>query len=174
MNKTSKKPGMPGNNSGFSVIKVVFGLLMAVIVISVSVVAFYEGRKAYWDYRVQEMCNEKGGVFVKEKVKIKKDQIKLMGTVGGYISIPLKSSNNMKYPVYYVYEEVVIRESSPRVTKWEEKIYRRSDTKIVAVIVRFKRSGGDFPSHSHSSSFSCPENKKIYRDRERMFIIQGG
>lgn len=173
MNKASKNPITPGNNSGFSAIKVVIGFFIAIIVIAISIVVFYEGRKAYWDYRVQEMCEEEGGVFIVEKVKITKEQIKSIGKVGDYISIPLKSSSGINYPVYYIYTEKVIRKSRPRVTRWEEKIYRKKNNEIVAVIVKFKRSGGDFPSHSHSSSFSCPENNAIYKDRESVFIIQG-
>lgn len=174
MKKTSNNKRIQGNNSGFSVIKVVFGIFVAVVVITVSTVAFYEGRKAYWDYKVQKMCDKEGGVFIIDRVKITEDHKKNMGTVGGYISIPLKPSANEDYPVYYIYDEEVIRQSNPRVTKVEEKVYRSKGDKVVAVVVRFKRSGGDFPSHAHASSFSCPKNENIYSDREKIFIVQGG
>ncbi|MDZ7805104.1 hypothetical protein [Thiohalophilus sp.] len=74
MNKASKNPITPGNNSGFSAIKVVIGFFIAIIVIAISIVVFYEGRKAYWDYRVQEMCEEEGGVKVYESIYLPKNK----------------------------------------------------------------------------------------------------
>ncbi|HSH28646.1 MAG TPA: hypothetical protein VK971_01965 [Thiohalobacter sp.] len=159
---------------GAGLLKVIVLIPLALVVLLALTFAFYEGRKAYWDYRVREMCEKNGGVFIKDKIEISEREKQNLGTVAGYTSIPYKPLADPDSPVYYVDHESVIRESSPRVTMWEETIYRRSNKSVLANIVMFRRSGGDFPTYAYPSRFSCPDKLVILSKREEIFHEQGG
>lgn len=154
---------------GAVVIKILVLIPIIFVLALVLVLAFYEARKAYWDYRVERMCEDYGGVFIKKKTRINVAERKSLGVVGGYTSIPPKSLADATSPIFYVYKETAIRESNPRVTKWEETIHRRSDNSVVAQVIQFRRSGGDFPTFAHPSRFVCPSKLEILAAREEIF-----
>ena len=64
---------------GASVIRVLALILLAFEVVHALVFAFYEGRKGYWDHRVQQMCEEDGGTRIFERVDLSREEAKTAG-----------------------------------------------------------------------------------------------
>ena len=62
-------------------------VIVALMSVPILVATFYEGRKVYWDYRVQEMCANDGGVTIVEPVSISTMQEKLLPHVGGVVAV---------------------------------------------------------------------------------------
>lgn len=145
-------------------------VLIAALILAVG---FYEGRKAYWDAQVREMCAKDGGVTIYQKLHISKAEVRLLGTVGGMIGIPAKELARPNAPVHEELKIIDIRRASPQVSRSEMLILRRSDGAIVAKAIIYARSGGDFSSPAHPSSFSCPELKAVISDLQQLFIVAG-
>jgi hypothetical protein len=59
------------------------------------------------------------------------------------------------------------------VSRVEWTYVRRSDGKIVARSISYVRGGGDLPSPSQPSSFSCPDPRKIQVDLQHLFVVEG-
>ena len=129
--------------------------------------------QAYWDKRVEEMCEKDGGRIVYERVFLSEEEY------GGM----LDSAGNLRIPTRYRLKEdddyvsrfeskalerralgLVIKEASTRVI-------RVKNEKVIAEQVDFIRVGGDFPfSASQASSFGCPkpEEKPFLKE---IFIV---
>ncbi|HYA19065.1 MAG TPA: hypothetical protein VEG25_00230 [Burkholderiales bacterium] len=150
-----------------------FLIIALVTVLLILAFGFYEGRKAYWDSKVKEMCEKDGGVRIIEKVRISQADIDLLGRVGGKIGVPIKELAKPNAPVYAELKITDLREWNPRVSRSEAVIRRRVDKTVVARWVIYARSGGDFPSPSHGTSFSCPDLKAITSDLQPLFIVEG-
>lgn len=48
---------------------------VALISLLVLAIGFYEGRKAYWDSKVREMCAKDGGVQIINKLRVSTEEI---------------------------------------------------------------------------------------------------
>ncbi|WP_418647613.1 hypothetical protein ACNQFN_22385 [Thauera butanivorans] len=114
---------------------------------------FYEGRKAYWDAKVREMCAKDGGVKVYETVKLPADRFDQYGNVG----IPNRRYARPTDDYFYELETEYLRSGDPSLVRHVGRIFRRSDNKILGESIRYGRGGGDLPGPWHPSSFSCPE-----------------
>jgi hypothetical protein len=149
-------------------IPMVFAVLLALAV------GFYEGRKAYWDHKVRELCEKDGGVMVYERTTIDVKQAKELPKIEGSISIPPRVLAKLTTPLVSADIEGVIREQGPRVVRREKRVIRRSDGKEVGRMVSYSRIGGDFPTgFREGTSFVCPEYKKLYAEQARFFVIEG-
>jgi hypothetical protein len=147
---------------------------VALVVLLILAVAFYEGRKAYWDYRVREMCEKDGGVKILEKLRISRLDIEHLGRVGGKIGVPVKELAHPNSPAYSILTITELRDSNPRVSRGESVIVRRTDQRVVALLVVYTRSGGDFPTgFSEGTSLACPNLKNITSDLQQLFVVEG-
>ena len=146
---------------------------VVLVVVLIAVIGFYEGRKTYWDSKVREMCAKDGGVQIVARLRVSKEEIQSLGTVGGMIGIPAKELAKPNAPVYEVLKISDLRDGNPRVSRSELLVKRRSNEATVARAIIYARSGGDFPSHAHPTSFSCPEFKSIISDFQQLFIMDG-
>lgn len=167
-----KNVSRPYRQRGASVIKALVLIPVALILLLVLVFAFYEGRKAYWDYRVREMCERDGGVTVYENVVIDFEQFKAWGGIGGALGIPHESTKRLDIPFYRRTRDDVLHDRNPRVMRLETEFIRRRDEKLLGKAVYYYRRGGDFPSWAHESSFGCdkpdvPIEKIIFVIKER-------
>jgi len=159
---------------GFGVIGWMLVIPVAIVVLLLLAVGFYEGRKAYWDYRVREMCEKDGGVTVYEKISVSPDEYRRLSKVDGSAAIVSEANSKPTEPAFAVDKETVLKEWAPRVTRWESSVKRRSDGKVTGKMVTYYRVGGDFPlSFGHPTSFSCPERKQFYLDQANFFEIEG-
>jgi len=147
--------------------------LLVVIGLPVAWFAFCEARKAYWDWRVTQMCEKDGGVIVYQTIQLSDSEYKNLGGSYGAIPVPERRSSE---DAPYVSDTTItnIRESNPRVARWESTIFRRADDIQLGKLVTYARVGGDFPTGiAHQSSFSC-RNLNIRLDIERqIFNVDG-
>ena len=165
-------------NAGFSLVRWI--VLTPVVLIIVAIIAvilaigFYEGRKAYWDNKVREMCEKDGGATVFEKVHISQDEYTRLGGKNGIIPVP--SEQSRKDSLYF-YRTVAhrVREWNPEVKKRITEIIRSADGKVLGKQITYSRIGGDTPTGiTHPSSFSCRDVAGVQLDVERqIFIIEG-
>ena len=73
---------------GTSQVKTLLLIPAALVVLLLLAIGFFEGRKAYWDYRVRGMCEKDGGTRVFERVPIHPTYL----DKDGIIRIPAKPS----------------------------------------------------------------------------------
>lgn len=158
---------------GIGVIGWLLMLPVALIVLLILAVGFYEGRKAYWDSKVREMCAKDGGTRVHERVTLTKAEYDRLG--GGVGTIPLYREGNVphEYPYVIITTDEVFRENDPRVYKSETQYFRQADKKVLATSVRYVRVGGDFPTYAHPSSFLCPDQTRAVAEEKTIFSIEG-
>lgn len=153
---------------GIGAIVALLALTGALLVLLVLSVGFFEARKAYWDYRVSQMCTANGGISVIEKVTItidSDDYRKLVGK-GEEVSLPitLAAAEAKGLPYYVTLREEHVRERVPEIIRLETAVVRARDGRELGKLVSFIRRGGDFPTGiSHGSSFICPKNAELYR-----------
>jgi len=171
--KNKNRPNIFNRSDGTINFKLSVMIPIGFVVFIVSVVAFYEGRKAYWDYQVDKMCEKDGGVQIIEKVNITRKDAMALGDNNGIISVPVKNLATSDVPLYSVTKIKWLQKSYPKVSRRNVSIIRRVDNKVVAKWVFYSRVGGDFPSFAHPSSFSCPELPNITLELQNLFIIKG-
>ena len=106
MNKFNKQDGV-------SVIK--FIALTPLILIGLVVLAFIFTllNKAYWDYRVKQMCEADGGVTVYERVFLSELEYEShSGSDGRLIAPPESNSDNTQFLYFSKYKKSYIKESN--------------------------------------------------------------
>ena len=132
-------------------VKTTLSVLLLVLVV---LVAFFEGRKAYLDYTVRELCAKDGGVKVYETVKLPRESFNQWGQVAFYRPTLMEDALGPQYR--FTWDQTFYRSGNPEVSRLHIQVIRRSDNKLLGEAVRYGRGGGDIPSPSHGSSFSCP------------------
>jgi len=158
----------------FGVLAFLVGIpLIAVSVLAIAI-AFYEGRKAYWDSEVRKMCEKDGGMVILERVPISEAEAKTLPRGDGRLGVAVKELAAPSAPVYAESKKVILRDSDPTVSRTEYVVIRRSDRKVVARWVYYARGGGDFPTYAHPSSFGCPDLRQITSDQAQLFVLEEG
>ena len=74
---------------GMGLIGWVITIPLTLILLLILVVGFYEGRKAYWDHKVTEMCEKDGGIKIYERVQLDEAEYNLYINKFGQLSIPI-------------------------------------------------------------------------------------
>jgi len=153
-------------------LSIVVGIMFLLLLVAVG---FFEGRKAYWDYRVKGMCEKDGGTKVFERVAIPPQYV----DKDGFIRIPSKPaipdkplSFEAKTTDSFYYEAIdtPIVSGYLAVGKHSFNVVRTSDSKILSTMIVYSRSGGDFPTFAHPSSYSCPGAKSRPDPLDATFI----
>lgn len=164
-----------GRMRGAGLVKVIALIPVVLVLLLALVFAFFEGRKAYWDYRVKEMCERDGGIVVYEKVSIPDKYV----DKNGIIRIPQKlpvSGRRQGFEAeatdlfYYEWIDEPIRTGSLAVGRHTLNIIRSTDKKILGSMIIYSRSGGDLPTFAHPSSFSCPDPKARQDPLNMVFV----
>ena len=140
---------------GASTVKVLLLIPVALVLLLVLAVIFFEARKAYWDHQVKLMCEKDGGVKAYERIQISQEEYKRLGGQQGDIPIYSKSSAAPNDPFFSEEMTVYLRRSDPEVRRSETIYKRKSDNRILGRYVYYARVGGDFPSWAHPSSNGC-------------------
>lgn len=167
------RSGSSVRSRGLSTVGWLLVIPVALVVLLILAISFYEGRKAYWDAKVREMCEKDGGVNIIETLRISKADSNLLGRIDGRIDVPVKELAKPNSPAYAELRITNIRKGNPAVTRTESAIVRRSDQVVVARWIVYSRFGGDFPSPAHPSSSRCPELTKITSDLQPLFVVEG-
>ncbi|MDT3735112.1 MAG: hypothetical protein ROZ00_02690 [Denitratisoma sp.] len=142
---------------GVGLVKLLLIIPGAFVLLLLLAVGFFEGRKAYWDYRVKQMCEKDGGLKVFEPITISHSQFLAWGGQEGIrgVPIPHESENRSDILVFRRTADETLRSGSPEVRRDTTEFVRRSDRKVLGKYVYFARRGGDFPTIAHESSFGC-------------------
>lgn len=160
---------------GSGIVKVLVSIPLVLIGLVILALAYTELNKAYWDYRVNELCEKDGGVTVFEKVKLSKEEYELNEGRNGAINV--MSEDTSKTAHQYAWKSItkVINSNQPHVWRAEYVTYRKSDNKELGTWVIYSRRGGDFPTViSHPSSFSCRGIEGFETDAaKKIFFVKG-
>jgi len=160
----------PGN----ALFRLVMLLIGALLALAILVVGFYEGRKAYWDWKTAQLCEAEGGVIINERIRILPEQQAALPGAGGRLAISPKSLAAPNSPAFFISQETTIRDKLPRIVRMDHMVIRRADGKAVGRITRYIRIGGDFPTGiAHDSHFMCPDSEVINERQSEFFQIEG-
>ncbi|MHB1429790.1 MAG: hypothetical protein ACYC5U_01680 [Rhodocyclaceae bacterium] len=151
---------------GAGTLKGVFILIAAVVLAPLLVVGFYEGRKAYWDAKVRELCAKDGGIKVYEKVELPE----VLLDKNGVIRIPDKRHAKVTDQFYYDQEVRHLNSGNPDLWRIQFRILRQADSKLLGMAVSYVRRGGDLPGPWHESSFICPSRSDISDMKTQVFV----
>ncbi len=132
-------------------------VLDVLVLVPALIVVFFVGRKAYWDYRVSEMCARDGGTVVIEPVTISQSEFLAWGGQVGVrgVPIPHEDDHRVDIPIFRRTTDTIIHDWNPTVSRYLTEFVRRSDGKILGSYTYYSRRGGDLPSWAHESSFGC-------------------
>ena len=134
--------------------------VVTIVALLVIVIGFFEGRKAYLDSQVREMCAKDGGIKVYEAVRLTDEKYAKLLDKFGRLSIPRRSSgttNQSADSEYYMEWKVTyIQRGNPELSRDHFMIIRSADGKLLGESVYYGRGGGDLPGPWHESSFICP------------------
>lgn len=156
---------------GIGIIRVLVLIPIMLTLLLALIFAFYEGRKAYWDYQVREMCEKDGGITAHERIRITAEDYRRLSGTQGEIPIPERRSANATAEFVSVTQEIIIRKSNPQVWRRETAIQAVDGDRLLARYVSYARVGGDFPTIAHPSSLLC--NQEVTSISKRIFILQG-
>ena len=161
------------------------GVRIVVVTLTVTIsgcLGYVPGRQTYWDSEVRDMCAKDGGFTVYEKVRISRADVERgvlprnwpsgqIGKVDPIIGFAPKALARPDAPIYAVDEgNTIIRDWNPRVIRTQERVERR-DGVVVARYVLYTRSGGDVPSPSHPSSYTCPDIHPMFQELSKQLIV---
>ncbi|MDD5391305.1 MAG: hypothetical protein PHD37_18360 [Gallionellaceae bacterium] len=156
---------------GFGLLKLLLLIPLALVLMLILALAFFEGRKAYWDYRVREMCAKDGGVKIFERIQLNAEDYRRLNGLLGEIPTPERRSATTKAEYVSDTERTWIHRDSPEVYRTEATIRAVAGSRTLARYVNYARVGGDFPTFAHPSSFSCDQGYGSVS--KQIFIIEG-
>ncbi|MBY0271552.1 MAG: hypothetical protein K2X06_16980 [Burkholderiales bacterium] len=171
---SNRHPRFSHHQQGFSTLTWLLAIPAFLIALLILAILFYEGRKAYWDAQVKEMCAKDGGVTISEQIVLSKADYDRLGGQGGIIPIPSEGKLSIKSPFFTKRIESIINEGNPKVYKVQNLFVRNIDQKVLAISVRYVRAGGDFPSFAHPSSLLCPDQTQTVAQERKIFSIDRG
>ena len=164
---------MKARHHGFGIIGWIVAIPLTLVALLLIVVGFYEGRKSYWDSKIQEMCTKDGGTRVYERVSLTKSEYDRLGGRAGAIPLYREENAPRDYPFVVKTTDIVFHEKNPRVYKSETRYIRQLDKKVLAMSIRYVRLGGDFPTYAHPSSFLCPDQERAVAEESAIFSFEG-
>ena len=129
---------------------------LVLILLLILIVGFYEGRKAYWDYRVTKMCEKDGGMIIYENIELTEEELNLYKDKFGKYGFPRENQASEFIQIVSKDKSTYIRRNYPEVRRNELSIIRRTDEKILGMRVSYSRVGGELFVF-HPSIFRCPE-----------------
>lgn len=147
---------------GGSSVSVLLLIPIVLLVVLAASFVFFEGRKAYWDYRVWEMCEKDGGVKANETIDVDAKTYESLKNKFGQIDIPRSDDPRSAGAIaVHTYKDVYIRRSDPEVRRSELAVIRVSNGAVVATSTTYSRVGGELFA-LHPSYFSCPSAPKDF------------
>ena len=154
---------MRRNRGGFGInsrgLSTIGWLITMPIVLLILAIGFYEGRKAYWDYRVKGMCEKDGGVKVFQTVELNEQEYALFLNKFGQLDIPLENRAVENVPIVHSDTRTYVHRGNPEVWRYQLVVIRKSDKKALGVRISYARVGGDLFA-LHPSRYLCPEKSE--------------
>ena len=151
-----------------------FIALIPVVLIGLVVLVFIytELNKAYWDYRVKQMCEKDGGVEIFEHIDVTAEEFSKLPKLGKGIGFRSKKFAVPSDIIFSENRDLILHSHFPRVEYSEITIKQLTDKKIIARYITAARVGGDFPSLAHSSSYRCPSSVALGFEIKKIFKIK--
>ena len=130
--------------------------------------------QAELDAEVKRLCAIDGGVRVFEAVKLPSSRFSEQGQINFFRPDQGENALGPEY-IYKWTTHYYKRGEENEVAMWrsEHRIIRRSDGKVLGAGVRYSRRGGDVPSPSHPSSFTCPPISRDQPSLESSVFLKG-
>lgn len=116
------------------------------------------------DRQMEELCKKDGGLTVYEFVTLPSSRFDARGELKrlNRMGADLNESATRYGPEYRLETNTTILKSGDpvagegRLTRYEYRLFRVADKKLLGVSVSYWRSGGDFIAYAHHSSKNCP------------------
>lgn len=157
----------PCGMRGIGLVKLLLIIPVVFVLLLLLAVGFFEGRKAYWDYRVREMCEKDGGVKVYEAVKLPSEMFNQWGQVSFQIPPNYNAKSSDAY--YFEWDVQYFKQGNPEVWRNHFRLIRVVDKRILGEAIGYSRRGGDFPGPWHESSFGCSTSADISILKQHIF-----
>lgn len=136
-------------------------ILLFPIFMVILFVVFTVLNKAFWDYRVDQMCEVDGGDTVYKKMFFDREEYTKNTTPSGeLIAPPVGSSLSVGRSVVSIHERTVFRRGFTELSRVETTIIRVSDKEVLAKSISYHRGGGNIPFVA-SPGHSCGGNLNI-------------
>ena len=137
-------------------------IIITLILIPILTLTFFEGRKAYWDYQVDKMCEKDGGIKINNVFMADSETLELMQNKFGDIRIPKEGSDeSIGSPLIHTNENVSIHDGNPSVSRSQISVIRVVDNVVIATKTTYYRIGGDLYA-LHPTNFTCPKYDKEF------------
>ncbi|MCC8995956.1 MAG: hypothetical protein LM517_02605 [Nitrosomonas sp.] len=127
-------------------------LPMILLVLSFVTACISGPSKGQLDDEVRRLCAMDGGIKVYETVKLPAERFDKYGNV----DIRSKGYTKQSDEYYLDGETIFLIRGNPRLLRFNSKIIRVIDGKVMGEFIQYARSGGDLPGPWHESSFDCP------------------
>jgi hypothetical protein len=132
-------------------------LLMILLAVPLVTACTSGPSKRELDAEVDRLCAIDGGIKVYETVKLPAEKFDKYGQ----IRVPAKWLAKPEDEYYYESSTNYLIKGNPELRRYDHKLYRRSDNKIIGESIRYSRVGGDIPGPWHHSSFTCPQGSDL-------------
>jgi len=152
--------------------RVIAGIVVTPFVVLAVVIGGCEGRKAYYDRQLREMCEKDGGARILRRVVVTPEQAASLPRHGSLLSVSEKASAKATDPVYFTTTVVQLRAGSPELARSESRYVMRGEDDPVAIVVFYSRRGGDPPTFAQPSSFSCPAGETVAQQIASIYRIE--
>lgn len=156
-------------SSGIGLIGYILMIPAALIVLAVGYFIYCELNKAYWDRKVDELCEKNGGIRIYERVHLPRSRFDKWG------NLSITSKDRTKDTDEYYFKRVgkYYKKWSPSVWMSRHKILRKKDNKVLGESIRYIRRGGDMLGVWHESSYMCPHINGESSLESKIFISEG-
>lgn len=145
----------------------VAGAMLAGLLLLIGWGAYLEHLVKHWDGKITALCaaddGKNVGLRVYERVMAPANYIRpASGAMPAEVEVPWRYKGKLLRPdepiVTELVELEVLRDKSPRVSKYSSRIVRVLDSKVLAEEVKYMRSGGGIPLPTPEEVKTCPQS----------------
>jgi hypothetical protein len=140
---------MGDKKSGLKVWKwlVLSPFIIIVVLIGLLLVAFVSTalNRAFWDYRVDQLCEVDGGDTVYKKMFLDKEEYTKNIVLGVVIAPREGSSGSIGHSVLSKHEKTIFRRGFIELSRVETTIFSALDKDVLAKSISYHRGGGNIP-----------------------------
>lgn len=156
---------------GSSVLRVIVIIPAAMFVAGIGWYSYAEHRRHYWDDKVRELCAKDGGLHIFEQVSLPLSAYQTLLNVFGELSPPELGGGRNEAPVGRVSLNTHLHIGVPEVVRYEQRLVRRIDAKVLGSYITYARIGGDSGFVDNPSTFACPQSAQNWF--ARIILKQG-
>jgi len=140
-----------------------------VSLLAIGYFVYCEMNKAYWDRKVDELCEKNGGIRIYERIYLPHSRFDKWGN----LTISSKDSTKDTDEYYFIKTRKYYKEGNPSIWMSRHKILRKKDGEVLGESIRYIRRGGDMVGPWHESSYMCPPINGESSLESKIFISKG-